>query len=229
MSASARSQTDGARRGAALLKAAGPADLARRGRHGARRRALADRPALPLGAPRAAAPRRRRRAAGGVRAMRRARASRSCSLLACRCWRCPALAVQPDEVLPGPGARSSARARSRRAALPRLPEPVDRRFRRAARPRSAPARARAAQRRRQRQRGARLRRRALRRFRAAAAALQLPARCCSGSAPFADPAGRRSAVVWRRPPPTARRRARRRSQRTKSERWIERLLRRDAP
>ena len=70
------------------------------------------------------------------------------------CWRSPvgaclprrsrSLAVQPDEVLSDAGARSACPGAVARAALHGVPEPVDRRLRRAARPRSAGSRARAA-------------------------------------------------------------------------------------
>ena len=56
----------------------------------------------------------------------------------------------------GPGARGARTGARQGAALPRLPEPVDRRFRRRPRPRPAPARARAPGRRRQRRAGDRL-------------------------------------------------------------------------
>ena len=47
----------------------------------------------------------------------------------------PSFAVQPDEVMKDPALEARARALQRGIALPRLPEPVDRRFRGAARAR----------------------------------------------------------------------------------------------
>ena len=80
----------------------------------------------------------------------------------------------------GPRARSP-RARDRAgAALRRLPEPGDRRFQRRGGARHAPRRARAPHRRRQRRRGLRLHGGALRRLRAAEAAVQDRARWCCG-------------------------------------------------
>ena len=118
----------------------GAADLARRRRDGARRRALALRPAP---ARRRADPARRAGAAAGR--VRHAKSSLWLALLAgLLVGRPVAFAVQPDEVLPDPGARSARPAICPPAALPRLPEPVHRRLRRAARPRPAPPRARAA-------------------------------------------------------------------------------------
>ncbi len=76
----------------------------------------------------------------------------------------------------GPAGRAARGARARAlggAALPRLPEPVDRRFGRAAGARPAPSRPRTAPEGRCRPRGARLRRRALRRVRPAEARARL--------------------------------------------------------
>ena len=88
------------------------------------------------------------------------------------CWPpASALAVQPDEILPDPALEARARRHLGRPALPRLPEPVDRRQRRAARARLALAGARAPQGRRQRRPGGTIRRGSLRRVRAAAAAV----------------------------------------------------------
>ena len=75
------------------------------------------------------------------------------------CWRpgaAPAYAVQPDEMLADPALEARARDDRPGAALPGLPEPVDRRFRRRSRPRPARAGARAPRRRRQRRAGGRL-------------------------------------------------------------------------
>ena len=100
-----------------------------------RRPALAHR--RPVRAPRAG---RRRAGAGGVtgmaaRALRRA-ALALAGLVAPAAGAC---AVQPDEVLTDPALEARARAHLRGAALPRLPEPVHRRQRRAARARPPPA------------------------------------------------------------------------------------------
>ncbi len=132
---------------------------------------------LRVGAPKpATAPARcSRRSEADARWLASHLLSRSC------CSRCPAAyAVQPDEML----ARSragSARARPvARTALHGLPEPVDRRFRRAAGARSAPAGARAAEGRRQRHAGARFSGRALWRVRSAEAAVHKRTRRCCG-------------------------------------------------
>ncbi len=131
-------------------------------------------------------PRRRRLAVGSPLARRRPRARRAASprhppndamprdslarrsssvaiLPAARRWRC-----EPDEILSDPALEARARAHFRGPALPRLPEPVDRRQQRAAGARSAPSGARAADGRRQRRAGDALRRGPLRRVRAAA-------------------------------------------------------------
>ena len=94
------------------------------------------------------------------------------------------------------------------AALPRLPEPVDRRFRRRPRPRPAPAGARPPDRRRQRRAGAGLRDRPLRRLRAAQAAgeagdLAVVVRAGRRAPGRRRPAGR----LFPRPRPATRRRA----------------------
>ena len=88
------------------------------------------------------------------------------------CWHLAALAVEPSEMLKDPALEARARDIGRGAALRGLPEPVDRRFRRRGGARHAPRRARAADRRRQRRRGLRLHGGALRRLRAAEAAVQ---------------------------------------------------------
>ncbi len=88
--------------------------------------------ALSLDRPAAAGRRAARERGGAVRGRRRSSGDAlRCSPLAARpalARSAPARAVQPDEVLQDP-ALERAPARSRRAALPRLPEPVDRRFR----------------------------------------------------------------------------------------------------
>ena len=96
----------------------------------------------------------------------------------------PAHAVEPGEMLKDPALEARARHISPGAALPRLPEPVDRRQQRRARPRPAPARARAPRRRRQR------RRRARASSRPATASSSCCARACSWHtlAALADPA-----------------------------------------
>ena len=163
--------------GAHLSQAAGAADLARRDHHGMRRLAVAVRPA-PAG--RRAAPRQRRRRWRNARRPRndRARCLRSlpsrCMLMAPRSRR----AARRDHERSGEG---GARARAvARIALHGVPEPVDRRFRRAAGARSAFAGARAHRRRRQRRAGDRFPRRALRAIRAAEAAAWRRRRCCCG-------------------------------------------------
>ena len=83
----------------------------------------------------------------------------------------------------GSGAGGAGAHIGQGAALPRLPEPVDRRFGRRPRARSAPSRPRAPHRRRQRRAGADVRHRPLRRFRAAQAAGEGRTPGCSGSAP----------------------------------------------
>ena len=168
-------------RGAALSQAAGAADLARHRGHGARRRAVALRPA---------AARRRAEAgagqgcdaAGGVGMHALAAAHRlMLSLLGAASH---ALAVQPDEILADPALEARARALSKRAALHGLPEPVDRRFRCAARPRPAHPGARAAAGRRQRPAGARL-----------------PGRSATASSCCCEPRLHwRTALLWLAPP-----------------------------
>jgi hypothetical protein len=116
---------DGTVAGAPLLEAAGDLHLARRLPDGARRRAVARRPPLAL---RRAGARQigRRRAGGGVtmktlrRSRRRARSRRRCA---------PPCSRRDDE---GPRARGARPVPVGRTALHGVPEPVDRRFRRAA-------------------------------------------------------------------------------------------------
>ena len=178
------SATSGRRRHsrARLFQPAGAVHLARRHRHGlGRRLSLLDR-RLRVGAdrPRAAAPWRRR---PGGRAMRNPAKRVACSIplrhsalraAAARSDQ-PRRRLRPEAVEPGRDAEDPAlEARARAiagAALPRLPEPVDRRLQAPSGPRPAPDRARAAHRRRHRRPGAGLRRRPLRRVRAAATAL----------------------------------------------------------
>ena len=180
-------QTDGADRRARLFQSAGhaasgsaPLIMAIGGG------ALAVRPAAPVGAPRRA-PRARRRA-GGVS---RARALLRCVMV---CWRSlrPRCAVQPDEMLADPALEKRGRGPFRRAALPRLPEPVDRRFATRRSPRDLRALVRerlmagdsdAA--------GHRLSRRALRRVRAAEAALRAGERWLLWLTPVAGSCWRR--------------------------------------
>ena len=152
-----------------LLEAAGDADLARRRRHGARRRLVARRPAP--------SPRRR-----GAREGRRRLSGAACAMImrltSLRSFRHPRACVgagprraagRGDE---GPGA-GSARARALgRVALPGLPEPVDRRFRRAARARHPHPHSKPHRTGRKQRRGARLSRLALRRFHPPQAAVQ---------------------------------------------------------
>ena len=65
-------------------------------------------------------------------------------------WSAATAATNPDEILKDPALEQRARALGEAAALPRLPEPVDRRFGRGPCARSAAARARAAGRRQER-------------------------------------------------------------------------------
>ena len=110
-----------------LLQSACALHLARRAGHVPRRRRVADRPAACASARRP----RARRAAAGARGMRRAAHAR---VLGAR-RRCSSLLLPPASALrrrarrdpARPGARERARATFRRPALPRLPEPVDRR------------------------------------------------------------------------------------------------------
>ena len=107
--------------GAAAMALGGALSLAdRRLRFGARRRRV--RP------PRAAR--------GRAEAMARLRALLAFGFLLIAA---AAGAVQPDEMMKDPALEARARTLVGRAALPRLPEPVDRRFRRAARRRHPPA------------------------------------------------------------------------------------------
>ena len=71
-------------------------------------------------------------AAGGAMIMRPLRFAAAYRARACAA---PALAVQPDEVMKDPALEARARALVGAIALHGLPEPVDRRFRRAARAR----------------------------------------------------------------------------------------------
>ena len=108
--------------------------------HGVRRRAVALRPAASASARRAA---RGAAAGGGAGVIRLA-------LILCPRLRLDGARGAARRAARRPGAGGAGARHLRRAALPRLPEPVDRRFRRAAGARPAPARARAAEGRRQR-------------------------------------------------------------------------------
>ena len=147
-----------------------------------------DRPALP---------RRRARRAGRRRRCRR-NDPRRCSWR--WRWPLPALAVQPDEILPDPAPGGAGAGDHLRAALRRLPGRVDRRFERRHRPRPAAAGPRAHRRRRQRRRGGRLRRRPLRRVRAVPPAVQRPQRRALAGRSGAPPRWRRPRLRLHPPP-----------------------------
>ena len=146
-------------------------------RDGDRRRAVAVRPAV---AGRCAAARQEQ----GRRWRRRSRAACGGCAFSWSRWRllvhAPARAVQPDEVLADPDARSARTRPLQGTALHGLPESVDRRFGRAAGARSAHPGARAAAGGRQRRAGARFPGRALRRVRAAASRASAHTPRCSG-------------------------------------------------
>ena len=122
------------------LQSAGALHLARRGRDVPGRRRVA------VGSPlarRRAGPRPPPRR-GPRRMRRRATVSHACSRLRLVAAGA-ALAVEPDEILPDAALEARARADLLGPALPRLPEPVDRRQQRAVGARSAPSGARAAE------------------------------------------------------------------------------------
>ena len=104
-------------------------------RDGARRRAVARRPSAAVRRAGAGAFGRRRGARERAEAMARLRALLAFGFLLIAA---AAGAVQPDEMMKDPALEARARTLVGRAALPRLPEPVDRRFRRAARRRHPP-------------------------------------------------------------------------------------------
>ena len=156
-------------RHAALLQAAGAADLARRGGHGARRRAVAVRPAPARRRAEAGARAESRHAAGGVGAMRRLALARcSVALLAPGAALCGAAGRDPE----GPGARGARAALSQELrcmvcqnqSIDDSDAPLAHDLRVLVRERLKAGDSDAA--------GARLHRRALRRFRAAQAAVR---------------------------------------------------------
>ena len=173
-------------RGARLVEAAGHADLGRRAGDDGGRRRVADGSPPAGGRTRAPQVGRGQDQPGDRHEAQDCR--QSLRSLAAMLVAGNALAVKPSEMLADPALEARARAAFRRAALHGLPEPVDRRIGCRARRRPARAGARASACRRHRRAGDGLHRLALRRVRAAEAALQSAQRPAVGSA-GADPAG----------------------------------------
>ena len=114
LSLARRSQRGRLDRGAALSQAAGAADLARRGGDGVRRRAVAVRPAAAGRRAEAGQAAQAGDAAGGVsRDASRGPWLHCLVVAAALIGASPALAVQPDEILPDPALEARARTLSR--------------------------------------------------------------------------------------------------------------------